>query len=439
MSTSIFFAFNLPNSATWFYFSIMLTVAIAFQFHRVFSLRNFDLLSLFLFVPGFLLLQDANTRTDTAGEKLAGYSWLLAISGVWLVRCLADLGITRRTVFRANWNTASLIWFMVALFICLSAVAIRRPADTWEPVGRPPATILAVSDGATAVVAETTTDPNNTNTTRDARFWVERVLAMAGHLAIVAGLVFIGWQHFRHLETGVAMGVLYLVIPYTAFHIAQLHHVLPAALTLWAVKCYRKPRVAGMLIGFAAGTTFFPILLLPLWCRFYWKRGVNRFLSGFLFAGLIALAITLSVLWFAGLFPVGLSRVLHLADWQPWLRPSAESVWQGVHWAYRVPVFLAYVVLVVSILIWSNLKTVSHVTAASAAFLIGIQFWFADRGGLYVLWYTPLLICMVLRPSTTDLEPPSDLESTSLASRFQSIWLRFVGKRDNAPPPTLAA
>ena len=38
--------------------------------------------------------------------------------------------------------------------------------------------------------------------------------------------------------------------------------------------------------------------------------------------------------------------------------------------------------------------------------LIGIQFWFADNGGAYALWYAPLLLLMIYRPAGVELEPP---------------------------------
>src|SRR6187402_2254376 len=56
---SIFLDFRLPNAATWFYFALFLTVALFFQFTRLVSIRNLDLLMLFLLVPGFLLIQEA--------------------------------------------------------------------------------------------------------------------------------------------------------------------------------------------------------------------------------------------------------------------------------------------------------------------------------------------------------------------------------------------
>src|SRR5215470_3027299 len=58
-SISIFFDFNLPNATTWFYFSLLLAVALFFKFTRLLSVRNWDVVTLFLLVPGLLLIQEA--------------------------------------------------------------------------------------------------------------------------------------------------------------------------------------------------------------------------------------------------------------------------------------------------------------------------------------------------------------------------------------------
>ena len=36
-----------------------------------------------------------------------------------------------------------------------------------------------------------------------------------------------------------------------------------------------------MLLGLATGAVYYPVFLLPLWCAFYWHRGLLRFASGF--------------------------------------------------------------------------------------------------------------------------------------------------------------
>src|SRR5437588_12610407 len=51
--------FNLPNATTWFYFSLLLAVALFFRFTRLLSMRNWDVITLFLVVPGLLLIQEA--------------------------------------------------------------------------------------------------------------------------------------------------------------------------------------------------------------------------------------------------------------------------------------------------------------------------------------------------------------------------------------------
>jgi len=35
-----------------------------------------------------------------------------------------------------------------------------------------------------------------------------------------------------------------------------------------------------------------------------------------------------------------------------------------------------------------------------------IQFWYADQGGVYVLWYLPLLLLLVFRPNLADRRAP---------------------------------
>src|ERR1700752_4389551 len=58
---SIFLEFNLPNATTWFYFSLLLAVALFFKFTRLLSVRNWDVLTLFLLVPGLLLIQEGHS------------------------------------------------------------------------------------------------------------------------------------------------------------------------------------------------------------------------------------------------------------------------------------------------------------------------------------------------------------------------------------------
>jgi hypothetical protein len=449
--SSVFLDFVLPNPTAWSCFAFFLAVTIFFQFARPFAWRNWDLLALFLFVPGFLLLQEANRLPlpeagDTADNfrgrvnrlRFVGYAWLLSASLYWFVRCLIDLAARRRPVVLPNLTTPGLAWFGGSLFVCLMGVAFARPLSPWEPVGKRPAAVTGVEAGATAVVAQAQPEVSE----RDARFWVERSLAAVGHLGIVTGLVLIGWRQFTDLATGFSAGVLYLLIPYTGFHIGQVHHVLPAALIVWAVYLYRSPFFTGGLLGLAAGVSFFPLLLAPVWVQFYRGRGQGRFMAGLLAAGLIGLTLTLTVIVSTTTSTDGFWRTLSQSDWQPWRTPTAESIWTGAHWAYRLPVFVVYAGFLITVLFWPRVRDLGQLIAASAAVLIGVQFWYADRGGLYVLWYAPLLVLLVLRPAVSDLQP---LDLAPLPRWVTAIghWLgrrvgwRPVDVRDLPTPSTL--
>src|SRR5919108_4145626 len=82
--------------------------------------------------------------------------------------------------------------------------------------------------------------------------------------------------------------------------------------------------------------------------------------------------------------------------------------WEGLESPlyYRLPVFIAYLALVVGTFFWPAPRDLAHVLALSAAVLIGIQFWYPDRGGIYVLWYLPFLLLLTFRPNLSGCQPP---------------------------------
>jgi hypothetical protein len=421
MATSIFFDFNLPNSTTWFYFSLMLVVAIFLRFDRLLTLRNWDLLTLFLLVPGFLLLQEGHILQSHAfpkdpkgetqnffqvrGDQLVtyGYVWLIVGSGYLFVRCLFDLGLVRRPLLAPNLNLGGLSALAAVLFICMITVAIRRlPDQPIQSIGKQPIAIAQLQEGTTSIVGYNQTDLSKADT----RFWVERTVAMVLHFSVLLALVLIGARHFQDTTSGMAAACLYLMIPYTAYHISQVHHVWPSVFILWAIYTYRQPILTGMLLGFAAGSVFFPFLLFPLWVGFYRGRGAGRFTFGFLFAALLSLSATALLLLWKGDFTQHLKIALSLSDWQAWRMPQAESIWTGTHWAYRLPVFIAYMAFVFLTMFWPSERHLGQVIAQTSAVVIGVQFWYGEQGGVYVLWYLPFLLLMIFRPNLTDRRPP---------------------------------
>ena len=177
------------------------------------------------------------------------------------------------------------------------------------------------------------------------------------------------------------------------------------ALVIWAIACYRSPTWTGVFLGLAAGTAYFPVLILPLWISFYWGRA-GRFLSAAVFAAGIALAVTALDLWWRDQLDSAMGEAWSQTAWQAWKAPTTEGLWTGIHGEYRIPIFLAYIAFVLLTAFWPAPKNLAHVIALSAAVFIGIQFWYADQGGVYVLWYLPLLLLLAFRPNLEDRRPP---------------------------------
>jgi hypothetical protein len=439
MST-IAFDIQPPTPAMWFYLSALLAVALFVKFARLLSVRNLDVLTLFLPMPGLLLLLEGDRGT------FWGYLWLLGACGYFLVRCLFDLTLVRRPALTPNLSLGGLLWLAAGLFVGLAALAARQPnepADSSRPEMpldrmRGPVENL-IRQGAPVAV-----DHSNLH------LWLERGVAVCCHLSIALALVLIGWRHFDDLHAGAAAAAFYLLLPYpyllmpaTALGGGRWDHAWPMALMIWMVLAYCRPTVAGLLLGLAAGTTLFPALVLPVWLGFYWGRGARRFALAFLLAAGLCLTVLGVILWVNGELPRSLPSGWVLSAWAPWQQPGPQvrGLWQGLpaHWAYRLPVFVAYVALLVTTAFWPSPKDLARVIALTAALLIGLQFWYADQGGIYVLWYLPFLLLLVFRPNLSACQPPPPCDDWLARQGRKLRWtfrrlLRLAIPRVRRPP-----
>ncbi len=434
------------NPATWFYLSLLLIVAVFFRFSRLWSLRNFDLALLLSSSPG-LLLVEAGGQGDTT-LRTVGYSWLFAISGVLLVRLLMDTVLTRRPQFAQNLNGAGMSFLCICTFVFLTAQALTKPpakpvtaddhrAESTETMAGESAPVpgasamgnLAVSPatpltnpliaGPVEIVAEHLNPPHGISP----ELLAVRILATIAHLAVVLGLISVGQRLFGDAQAGWAMATLYLLLPCTAYGVGEFNHVFPAALIVWAFVAYRKPYVSGVLLGLACGSMFFPLFLLPLWAAFYGRRGSLKFAGALLCVMLVLVggrALMTSV--DANSFlrqAIGTLDVARLAF------RSGENVplfWneQSFLSVYRLPVIVAYFVMLFSLTVWPRHKTVEHLLAHSAAIIVGTQFWFTQQGGVYLLWYLPLVLMVVFRPRLAHLRPPA-LEASAQSTSTRTI------------------
>lgn len=472
------------NDPTWFYLSFLLIVAVYFKFSRFWSIRNLDLALLLLIAPGLLLVRN--------GEETAafGYGWLFVATGLLLVRAVTDGLITRRPRLEQNMNAAGMAFLCASTFLFLttkllteappdsSVQSIRRANELMrgeasipgnKPLGKSVAgTNSPSADGpktegpkiegqgkslpdmapagpATSLVAggiakiskaivnreSMSASPDDAVSPTDLDVVTARLLAILAHLAVILGLALVGRHIFGDADVGFAMATLYMLMPCTAYDVGKINHVLPAALVVWAMWAYRRPFVSGTLLGLACAMLFFPIFLLPLWGAFYGRRGGLRFAS----AVVLTTAAILSSLTLLSNDSQSIVRQL-LGYFPPaelpfrTLDPANRSpgFWGPHEAAYSIPVFAAYLVMVAALTIWPRRKSLSHVIPYSAAIVIGTQFWYPQQGGVYVLWYLPLLLLVVFRPLMTN----------HFAPEFKPLQLFRRADTGSKPQPELA-
>jgi hypothetical protein len=100
------------------------------------------------------------------------------------------------------------------------------------------------------------------------------------------------------------------------------------------------------------------------------------------------------------------ARSIAEAGLLPWFEPtSAGSFWARIDTAFRLPVLIAYVALVIVTMLWPARKNLAELICLSAALLVASQFWYLDKGGTLVLLYLPLAILMMFRPTMTTRRP----------------------------------
>jgi hypothetical protein len=402
----ILFDYKL-NPTTWAYISALMMFGTYFKFRRFWSVRNLDLVGLVAFSPALLLIYYGLKQNPDLLR--AGYVWLFAVSGFFLVRLLLDPIMVRRPLLEPNLSASGLTFTGIALLIFLMANVITRPSERLERMlaqqGTP-----AQSDPGFGPFQEFASGSNQTvapieqsqpEAYRQAmiRVVATRTTTILAYLAVVLGMVWIGFRHFGNVQTGAAAATLYLLTFYTSQLTSQMEHVVPAALLVWAVAAYRRPLLAGILLGLAAGIIFYPLFLLPLWCAFYWRRGVIRFAIG------VLLTLGILVASLALISPDSATFVAEVKQMFGWRDPflvAPTGFWEYFVPAYRIPVLAAFGVISLGLAIWPAQKNLGTLLSCSAAVMLGTQFWHANQGGLCMGWYLPLLILTIFRPNIED-------------------------------------
>jgi hypothetical protein len=358
------------------------------------------------------------------------FLWLFLGTLLWLARCFLDLGLTRRPLLEPNLNAAGLACLSVGVLglfvvetasLSLAEGSARNPADATNPAGRERTKTPAAPAANSPVTLVVKTAPLPSDVKQSPHKALARLLACLAQVGLVGGLLAVGWRHFERPIAGLSVATCYLLLPYSRFALADSSQLVPACLIVLAVLFYRAPLVAGVLIGLSAAWMPASLGLIPLWVGFYRGRGWWVF-------GPVALGVFLTSVLLARFVPgvfdwsiaLGARSMSEAGLWPTADAPSSGSFWSGVDAGYRLPVWIAYLALVLWTTFWPAEKDLGQLIATSAALLVASQFWYISAGGTLVLLYLPLVILMIFRPNlgrrpTFTRRPPKTMKNSVAA------------------------
>ena len=331
-----------------------------------------------------------------------GFVFLLAACGLLSVRMLVDPAIVRRPLLEPNLSIGGLCFIGVSLLVFLLANVIMSDARGQQvqgPALGPGYPLLNMLPDLPTMPGLDSVDWKEAAST-DNRWLpnLARIIAIVANLAIVFGIVGVGYWHFDNIKTGIGAATMYLLLPYTAQMTGNVQHAVPAALLVLAILSYRLPLLAGLFLGAGAGLVYYPFFLLPLWISFYWHRGLGRLLLGVC----ISLVILSGLLLLDGysVFLGHLQKMFGL--WFP-MMDGLEGIWgTGIPAYFRLPVLVGFIILSLSFSFWPARKTLGTLMCGSAAVMLAAQFWHGYGGGLYMAWFLPPVLLTIFRPNVDD-------------------------------------
>lgn len=439
----------------WVFLSSFLVIGLFLMFHRFWSLRNLDILLILLFTPGILLVYEGASRkqiaatkteaaalTETANEKSSvsvvegvggstsvnsstadsqvavqsptakrkadasnnsllyiGYLWLIVMAVLLVTRMLLDTSIVRRPMLDPNLSSGGMLFLGISMLVYLLVnVAVSQPS---EPLKQGPSAgpgyILMAALPSISTIHDPVSGPSLEGApgAGGVKLLLARSLAIGASLVMVLTIVAIGYWHFGNFKTGVGVATFYLLLPYTLHMTGRVDHVLPSALLLLAILLYRQPFAAGLCLGCAAGIVYYPFSLLPLWCSFYWQRGIRRFTGGF------AVSIGALVVVMIALHPNDVLQHLgYMFGVKQIAMTGMDGIW-GLGWnpVVRLPLIVLFVLLSLSFVAWPPQKSLSTLMSCSAALMAATQVWHGFGGGLYLAWFVPLALLTIFRPN----------------------------------------
>ena len=245
-------------------------------------------------------------------------------------------------------------------------------------------------------------------------------------LTLLALLV-LGWR-LAGRKMGLTFAIAWAAFPFTAFTLSSnSNDALISACVAWGLVLAARPLGRGLMIGLGVAAKIVPAILVPLWARHPFPRrdpatGPRRLLA--YVAGLLLAALLTGWVMFLdgtdGIRAFWSRTVGYQAE-----RESPFSIWGQYDWLQPVHIALGALVVLGALLVlrWPRRLDIVQWAAISAALLIGFELVLTHWFYLYIPWFLPLVILVVV-PQWPDPEHEPNPQPGRLLRRLQGLRRR---------------
>lgn len=460
----ILYFYEAPEPATWIFLSSFLLLSIFFVFHRVFSIRNLDVVLLLLLSPGLLMVYEGRRMKledlpSISAEQLAtgassaafkkpihyiahqqenqpndnfqsaadtdyppkeaellvwnaeslqyyGFAALLLACAFLTVRMLIDPALVRRPLLVPNLSIGGLGFIGVCLFVFLASIVVTSTPREQEIRGPHLGPGYALLNMLPQLPMTPPVDAQHAELPEAEPDQNARLLPiLARAIAVLSNLAIV--------LSIVGVGYWHFDNVKTGIGCAVMYLLLPYT-----------AQMTGNLEHVA------PAALMSLALLAYRQPLLSGGLMG-LAAGLVYYPFFLLPLWISFYWKRGLALwltgaflailllvgMLLVQGWQEFLdhlsrmfgiwlprMEGLEGIWgpNRIQPDYRLPVLVGFILLSGSYAIWPSRKNLGTLMSGTAVVMLASQFWHGYGGGLYMAWFLPFTLLTVFRPNLDD-------------------------------------
>lgn len=229
-----------------------------------------------------------------------------------------------------------------------------------------------------------------------------RALSIFSDALCIIGLAVLGWRWMGR-RAGALLVAGWVTFPFTAWALAShVNDLLMTAALIWAMVFIRSAVGRGALIAVAASIKFIPILVLPIVAHVGAARRIRQSILVGVGVGLVV-AVDVALI---AVFPGGLARFVEATFGFQLDRESPFSPW-GLY-ELRSPQLMAQGALLMALvlaLFRPPMRDARQVAAGVAAALIGAQLVLQHWFYLYIPWFVPFVLLVLIARSELRAAP----------------------------------